>query len=276
MVYVQRYLRLVILVLFNSLFIIQAHAQMVIPEDVHLTINNGAKMNLSCNAIVIQSGGNLDLGDGQLINVGNFTLNNESFFYDNKGLLMLNGTWTNNSTFTKNWTVDTILFTTSCSEQNIAQGIGDTDNDGLTDSEEGISDKNGDGWPDFLIFLDSDGDGVTDRDDNCVAIANPAQKNYDNDYTGDACDADDDNDGVPDAIDAFPLNEYEWNDNDNDGIGDNHDPDDDNDSILDNKDNCPLISNPKQADSNGNGVGNICDKFPWWLFHEAITSGKNR
>ena len=49
-----------------------------------------------------------------------------------------------------------------------------------------------------------DGDGVG-IDDNCPGVANPDQTNTDGDAQGDACDLDDDNDGVPDASDAFPL-----------------------------------------------------------------------
>ncbi|MGH1539379.1 MAG: S8 family serine peptidase [Arenicella sp.] len=45
---------------------------------------------------------------------------------------------------------------------------------------------------------DIDGDGVSNDEDNCPALANPAQANFDNDNLGDACDPDDDNDGMSD------------------------------------------------------------------------------
>jgi hypothetical protein len=55
------------------------------------------------------------------------------------------------------------------------------------------------GW-----FPDADVDGIADDDDNCPNTQNADQADYDGDDQGDACDADDDNDGVPDANDVIP------------------------------------------------------------------------
>lgn len=65
---------------------------------------------------------------------------------------------------------------------------------------------------------DSDGDGVFDINDNCPLIKNGTigancevpdadcnQVDTDSDTLGDACDDDDDNDGVPDHYDDFPT-----------------------------------------------------------------------
>ncbi|MHC5112453.1 MAG: S-layer homology domain-containing protein [Planctomycetota bacterium] len=52
---------------------------------------------------------------------------------------------------------------------------------------------------------DLDGDGVEDAIDNCPNIANADQADNESDGLGDACDDDDDNDGVPDVTDAYPL-----------------------------------------------------------------------
>ena len=52
---------------------------------------------------------------------------------------------------------------------------------------------------------DSDGDGVRDGLDNCVADANPDQSDIDRDGAGDACDPDDDGDGVADGADNCPF-----------------------------------------------------------------------
>ncbi len=49
---------------------------------------------------------------------------------------------------------------------------------------------------------DSDGDGHGDDVDNCPADANPAQTDTDQDTIGDACDSDDDNDGLPDLYES--------------------------------------------------------------------------
>lgn len=50
--------------------------------------------------------------------------------------------------------------------------------------------------------VDSDGDGVEDGNDNCPAVANADQANFDGDFYGDACDPDDDNDSVEDSADV--------------------------------------------------------------------------
>ena len=60
-------------------------------------------------------------------------------------------------------------------------------------------------WVHGIGTADADSDGVPDRNDNCPAIANPAQENLDGDHDGDACDVDDDNDLLDDVLDCAPL-----------------------------------------------------------------------
>ncbi|HSG99066.1 MAG TPA: thrombospondin type 3 repeat-containing protein, partial [candidate division Zixibacteria bacterium] len=127
---------------------------------------------------------------------------------------------------------------------------------------------------------DTDGDGVTDCVDLCLAVADPAQLDGDFDGIGDVCDLcpddfnsnelDIDSDGVGDACDncAFAGN-ADQSDSDGDGFGDVCDscPDDqdndiDGDGVCGDLDNCPATANPDQQDSDSDGIGDACDNCP--------------
>jgi len=102
----------------------------------------------------------------------------------------------------------------------------DDDNDGVPDTE--------DEFPlDRLKTGDTDGDTIDDKIDNCPEIENSSQLDTDLDKLGDACDLDDDNDGISDDEDALPTDPTDSVDTDSDGIGNNTDLDDDGDEILD-------------------------------------------
>jgi len=136
----------------------------------------------------------------------------------------------------------------------------DDDGDGVLDINDAfpldptlsvITDVDGDGWPvgqdtddnnnlvPTIAYIDTDGDGLADNG-------------------GLAPDTDDDNDGVADLIDAFPLDATESSDLDGDLIGDNSDPDIDGDGVLNVNDAFPY--DPTETiDTDGDGIGNNTD-----------------
>ncbi|MBM4318517.1 MAG: hypothetical protein FJ125_00800 [Deltaproteobacteria bacterium] len=70
--------------------------------------------------------------------------------------------------------------------------------------------------------------------DSCPEVADPGQRDLDRDGLGDACDVDDDGDGVADAADGCPEDaDPEQQDTDGDGAGDACDVDDDGDGLVD-------------------------------------------
>ncbi len=203
----------------------------------------------------------------------------------------------------------------------------DDDNDGVLDAQDAFPlnasesvDTDSDGIGNNAD-ADDDGDGSSDAAET-AAGSNPLNSastpevcdgadndlnegvdegfvNTDGDTMANCVDPDDDNDGVNDSADAFPLNPNESADADADGIGNNADTDDDNDGqtdadetacgsnplsaaskaidtdgdnrpncvdadddgdgVSDASDNCPLTPNPGQDDTDGDGIGDVCD-----------------
>jgi len=71
--------------------------------------------------------------------------------------------------------------------------------------------------------MDTDQDGIRDAIDNCKLIPNPGQNNYDGDGAGDACDPDDDNDGMPDSYELMKgFNPFNPSDASDDADGDGY------------------------------------------------------
>ena len=156
----------------------------------------------------------------------------------------------------------------------------DSDSDGISDAAElldGTDPADGlncagcsnPGEPD----VDADDDGTVDDADNCPDIANADQR--DSDYVegapadgGDACDDDDDNDGVVDIHDALPRDPTESVDTDGDGVGDNGDlcpldatDDTDGDLVCDGDDAFPADPD-ESADGDADGAGDNSDLCP--------------
>lgn len=85
---------------------------------------------------------------------------------------------------------------------------------------------------------DWDCDGICNRQDNCIFVYNPDQKDRNGDGKGDACD--------PKLVDSsFTDSRCDY----------------DGDGIPDREDNCPGACNPDQkfVDVNENGVNDLCD-----------------
>ncbi len=147
----------------------------------------------------------------------------------------------------------------------------DSDRDGVLDRDDNCvrvpEDRDGfqdqDGCPD----LDNDADGVPDPKDRC----RDAAETVDGFQDDDGCpDDDDDGDGVPDEEDEC-RNEKEDKDGFNDADG-CPDPDNDGDGTLDAKDECPLGKEDKDGfrdadgcpdpDNDADGVLDVDDKCP--------------
>ena len=107
------------------------------------------------------------------------------------------------------------------------------------------------------------GTGVLIRDPNLVVDFIPfltaPSPDSNADGTLDACETDDDDDGILDDADNCPtVANPDQTDTDGDGQGNACDPDDDNDGVLDGADNCRYVANPDQADDDNNGRGDVC------------------
>jgi hypothetical protein len=69
-----------------------------------------------------------------------------------------------------------------------------------------------------------------------------------------------DSDGVADDVDnCVDDSNPDQADTDNDGIGNACELDSDNDTVIDDDDNCPANANSDQVDTDGDGQGNACD-----------------
>ncbi|MAU85831.1 MAG: hypothetical protein CMA21_04440, partial [Euryarchaeota archaeon] len=117
------------------------------------------------------------------------------------------------------------------------------------------------GFNPIEVLVDEDRDGVLNWSDNCPEISNANQADNDGQEGGDACDTDDDNDGIADSLDAFPMDPSETSDTDSDGVGDMADPDDDGDGWTDYEEEL-CLSDPLNQNSSPSDIDSdwICDE----------------
>lgn len=123
-------------------------------------------------------------------------------------------------------------------------------------------------------------DGLTVKcwgyDPNGLGVLVPPAKSlgdYDSDGITDDVDSDDDNDGVNDIADKFPLNASESLDTDGDGIGNNSDNDDDGDSYVD-IDEISAGTDPLDANSYPREDEQVTTGMPIWLYYIVTESSK--
>ncbi len=119
-----------------------------------------------------------------------------------------------------------------------------------------------------VIPWDKTGDNAGN---NTVSKQVTVEQDTDHDGIANPTDPDDDNDGTPDAEDAFPLNASENKDSDGDGQGNNADLDDDNDNTPDTEDDLPEdpdhtkdtdhdgIADEEDEDLDGDGLLNTAE-----------------
>lgn len=107
---------------------------------------------------------------------------------------------------------------------------------------------------DFTASDDADGDGIKDDFDNCPTMFNPVRP-----MDTDRKQVDTDSDTIGDICDEYPNcaanNKSCIN-------GGETVVDTDGDTIPDDEDNCPEIKNSDQADSDDDGIGDVCDSCP--------------
>jgi len=140
-----------------------------------------------------------------------------------------------------------------------------------------LADTDRDGIPN-INDPDDDNDGVFDALD-AFPLDKSEQYDTDGDGIGNNKDDDDDNDGVKDKDDAFPLDHSEWKDSDHDAIGDNADPDDDNEGIPDVQE-VAMGTNPLKADTDDDDVNDKQDVFSLdpteWNDYDNDSIGDNK
>jgi len=105
----------------------------------------------------------------------------------------------------------------------------------------------------------SDGDSIADGEEYAPDTCVPPDT--DRDGASDPLDLDTDGDGNPNALEAGDADlGTPAQDTNRNGVPDFREPDRDKDDVADPSDNCPDVFNPDQADTDGDGAGDACDR----------------
>jgi len=207
-----------------------------------------------------------DDGDGFLDSV-------DLFPFDNAESLDTDGDGVGNNADTDDDN-DGVLDTADAFATNVAASV-DTDLDGLPDSFNENCNETCVAASGLTLDLDDDGDQYLDADE-LAAGTDPLNStsvplDTDGDFISNVTDTDDDNDGVLDTADAYPLVTIDgYVDTDNDGapdecdaaclsLGMTADNDDDNDGITDAEDAYPLIAIGDYVDTDNDGAPDECN-----------------
>jgi hypothetical protein len=138
----------------------------------------------------------------------------------------------------------------------LSSGSDDCDGNGLPD--ECQPDCNGNGVADTCDI------GTVSEDCSGNGIPDECEPDTNHNGRADSCDVrfqnpDADRDGRYPVDNCPEVPNHPQADTDGDGLGDACDPDDDGDGLPDGNDNCPLIANAGQADVDGDATGDACD-----------------
>lgn len=158
-----------------------------------------------------------------------------------------------------------VLLSVGCGSDAVS-GSGDLDGDGISNADEGLAQKtntDGDEFPDYRD-LDSDGDGIPDRDEAGDTDLTTPPVDTDHDGIPDYRDLDSDGDGVSDTDELGE--QFEIVDTDQDGTPDFRDLDSDGDGILDKDEGLQLVDldgdgvpDFRDLDADGDGIPDACE-----------------